>query len=215
MDCKQVHQQESHDRSFYCRSKPSLRRSLPSLAFASLHSNSLSFSLSILFAWNSSFRLLSFSNSFALCSGFGSHLLFSIRLTASGLIRNFSARAGVLNVSGSCACSARRPSIASRESLRGGFQPSGKRSFITFRCFRNSSGTGSARALPFRSEDSTSAEALLFNDARMSSSVLGRDTPHLLPTKASVEMHLLHGVSKDLRNRESMVKDNESSGGMK
>lgn len=83
---------------------------------------------------------LSLLNIRALSSPLGTHRLRKILLTASGLTRNFSASTGVEKAEGSVACRVRRPAIASRESLRGGFQPAGKEVFMARRCLRWVSG---------------------------------------------------------------------------
>ena len=76
----------------------------------------------------------------ALASSDGCHLLFRIRRTASGLIRNWAASTGVVNCSGLCEWRARKPSIASRESFLGGSQPPGNLDFIASRCLAILSG---------------------------------------------------------------------------
>lgn len=77
----------------------------------------------------------------------GTHLLRKIRLTASGLILNFSASTGVVNMSGSCALRDRKPSMACRESLRGGDHPSGKFFFIVSRWALYCVGVGESAVL--------------------------------------------------------------------
>lgn len=83
------------------------------------------------------------SISFIRSSLVGAHLLLRMRRTASGLILNVSASIGVVKVSGFWACMMRRPSIASRESFRGGDHPFGKCAFMVSRCALNSAGVGS------------------------------------------------------------------------
>jgi len=79
---------------------------------------------------------------FTLFSVEGAHLLLRILLTASGLILNLSASRGVVNLTGSTLCSSRSPSIASRDSLRGGDQPDGNEDLITARWTFHSLGVG-------------------------------------------------------------------------
>lgn len=88
----------------------------------------------------SSLSLRSLSANFARFSFDGSHLLRKIRRTASALILNLLASTGVENVALSNVCNERSPSMASRDSLRFGFQPSGKSLFILSRCRCHSSG---------------------------------------------------------------------------
>lgn len=79
-------------------------------------------------------RAFSFWRILDFFSGDGSHLLFRIRLTASGLTLNLSARTAVLKVALSTLCSCFIPSMASLEIFLGGFQPSGNLLVIASRC---------------------------------------------------------------------------------
>jgi hypothetical protein len=97
-------------------------------------------SLNFLSLEASSLAAFSFATSCSLRSVGGSHLLFKILRTASGLILNFSARISVVKVSGSSLCSCLSPCMASREILRGGCQPSGNCFFMASRWARHSAG---------------------------------------------------------------------------